>query len=297
MKWYKIEISTDKDKSEEISDFLINYGCNGTEIIDPTEIAQYVSSLETEEYADSSIVPAIKSDVVVISYLDISYDIENIKKDLKEFDTDISIVDDKEWENNWKKYYHEFSIGDNLLICPSWTIPKDRKDRKVIYLDPGMAFGTGEHETTYMCAKILDTRIKEGDKVLDIGTGSGILSIISAKLGASSIKAIDINEVAIRVASENLDKNNVRDIIDLEKGEIGSLPIEKYDIIIANIVTKVLLEIKDEIKKRIKSNGIVILSGIIREKYPDLLKEYITSGFRLESKITKKEWVTVIFNA
>lgn len=297
MKWYKIEISTDKDKSEEISDFLIEYGCNGLEIIDPIEIKGYIASLDTEEYADNGLVPDIKGNVSVIGYVDISYDLANIKRDLEVYNKKITIVDDKEWENNWKKYYHEFLIGKKLHICPSWITPKNIQNRKVIYLDPGMAFGTGEHETTYLCAKILESRIKEGDSVLDVGTGSGILSIISAKLGASQIKAVDIDEVAIRVANENLEKNDIKDIVDLEKCEIGELPIEKYDIIVANIVTKVLIEIKEEIRKRIKPGGTVILTGIIREKYPELLKEYVTIGFKLKNKLTKKEWVAVVFDA
>ena len=297
MKWYKIEISTEKDKSEEISDFLIEYGCNGLEIIDPVEIEGYITSLDTEEYADRDLIPETIGNVSIIGYLDISFDPESIKKDLEGYDISIDVVDEKDWEDNWKKYYHEFLIGEKLHICPSWITPKDIEDRKVIFLDPGMAFGTGEHETTYLCARMLESRIKQGDVVLDVGTGSGILAIIAAKLGASRIKAIDIDETAIRAANENLEKNKVKSIVDLEKIEIDSLPNEKYDIIVANIVTKVLLEIKEEIKKRIKPDGTVILTGIIREKYPGLLKEYLEAGFKLKNKITKKEWVAVEFDA
>ncbi len=299
MKWYKIDIETQREKSEEVSDFLLDSGCNGLQIYDPEEIERFIKELDTLEYADGSLLDPYKDSITITGYLPCD-DAGKEKIDAlnrKYEKVGISVTGDEGWEDNWKKYYKEFPVGRRVLICPGWKEPEKKTDRKVIYLDPGMAFGSGEHETTYMCIEALDDISLENKTVLDVGTGSGILSIIAAKLGAARVVSIDTDQTAVSTAGENISRNGASDRVRVMRCEISGTGDDRFDVIVANIVSKVLLEIKEDIRDRIKPGGRVILSGMIRDRCEEVLKDYIDAGFVLEKQKIKKEWVTLILNA
>jgi len=202
-------------------------------------------------------------------------------------------VQDKDWENEWKKDYKSFRISDRVVICPTWEEYESAPSDVVVRLDPGSAFGTGTHETTSMCAKILDKEVRPDDEVLDLGTGSGILAIICSKLGAKSVEAVDIDRLAVDVAVENCRENGCPDI-DCYTGELKSVKGDHYSLIVANIIADIIAAIAPDVPSRLAPGGRFICSGIIntkREKVEDALKE---AGFVIDECHEKNDWLAYV---
>jgi ribosomal protein L11 methyltransferase len=204
----------------------------------------------------------------------------------------IEIIDEKEWSESWKKYFGVTKITDRITIQPSWKDHIARENEIVILLDPGMAFGTGTHPTTCMCIKFIEKFFKPGSDFLDIGTGSRILMITAAKLGANSITGIDNDEVAVKVAGKNLEKNS----IDSKKIYLSCTTLERtdlkpYDFIAANIIAQVIVDILPEISERMKKDTIVILSGIIKERQNEVLEALETHKLSVIYTEYVDEWV------
>lgn len=206
--------------------------------------------------------------------------------ELLPFTIEERLVDDEDWANNWKQYYKPINIGERLLICPCWEDAGDTGAREIIKLDPGMAFGTGAHHTTRLCLESIEQAVKPGDKVLDIGCGSGILSIAALKLGAKSAVMVDIDPVAVSVVKENLELNDLNakvyegDILtdaNLQQSIGGG-----YDIIFANIVADVIIALLSQVKRYIKPNGIFITSGIVEDRQADVSKALRSANMHIK---------------
>jgi ribosomal protein L11 methyltransferase len=234
-------------------------------------------------------------------------------EDLKAFDQgakfgllQISLgnIQESDWANNWKQYFKPLPIGDKVLIKPSWEeIPKgDLGDRVLFDIEPGMVFGTGLHESTQLCIKSLEEYIKPLDSLLDIGCGSGILSIIAVLLGGEKALAIDIDSNAREVAFENAKRNGLRDDqYQVMIGDILSdnlieegLKNQKFDIVLANIVADVVIEIVKKVRKQLKPHGICILGGIIKDREGEVLEIYQSLGFHLLKVERAGEWVAMV---
>lgn len=205
-------------------------------------------------------------------------------------------VYEADWANEWKKYFHAQKVSDYIVIKPSWEEYHDGSDETVIELDPGMAFGTGSHETTRMCIEFIEEYMEQGAKVIDVGCGSGILSIAAAKLGASSVLALDIDPVAVSVASDNVDKNGVCDKVKVISSDITSdVPVEKeYDIVLANIIADVIIKLNDTVGSFLKKSGMYICSGIIKDRLADVLESLEAHGFRVIEIKEMGEWCAVV---
>ncbi|MEG0762286.1 MAG: 50S ribosomal protein L11 methyltransferase [Oscillospiraceae bacterium] len=210
----------------------------------------------------------------------IQYHIDNV--DIKEED----------FANGWRKYYHARDIGNRLAIVPSWE--EYNTSRIIIRLDPGLAFGTGTHETTSLCLSVLDERVHGGERVLDIGTGSGILAIAALKLGAAQADGVDIDPVCVRTAGENALLNNVNDHFKVLIGDLSDKATGKYDIICANIVANAIIGLSPSIKPLLADNGIFIASGIIKDRAAQVQSAIIASGLTIEKILTDKDWVLII---
>lgn len=202
-------------------------------------------------------------------------------------------VADEDWANSWKKYYEVLSISPRVVICPSWETYEAKEGEVVVSLDPGSAFGTGTHETTAMCAQIIDRIIKLDDCVLDLGCGSGILSIIAAKLGASSVEAIDIDRLAVDVARENCSLNHV--FVDCHTGELKDARKRDYSLIIANIVAEVIVSIAPYISDCLASGGRFLVSGIISTKTEGVLSACSAAGLKLIGSGTEGDWRAYLY--
>jgi len=267
-----------------------------------------LESLDSPDYADWGILDRLGGDVTVRAYFSQGYDPEKLAAEIREglesisryldvgmgfdgFDT----VDEQDWSEAWKKYYKPFHISESVVVKPSWEEYTAKDGEIVVELDPGMAFGTGTHETTRMCAQLLEAYIKEGDHVLDVGCGSGILSIIAAKLGASRVGAVDTDEVAVRVTKENCSVNGVDRCVSVYRGVLSDLPTAKADVIVANIIADVIIGLSGVVGGYLRKGGILIVSGIIRERRQEVAEAYESRGFDLVRTEEMGEWVAMVW--
>ncbi len=204
-------------------------------------------------------------------------------------------VREEDWANNWKKYFKPLKIGEKLLVCPSWEEAGDLAvGRKVLKIDPGMAFGTGGHDTTRLVLEVLENTLKEGDTLLDVGCGSGILSIAACLLGAKSAFGVDIDPLAVRTAIENGEENDLTapkytivhgDLVDKVSGE--------YDVVVANIVADAIIMLSPAVRPFLKEGGTYIVSGIIDTREKDVIPALKDAGFTVTERFTHGGWVAL----
>lgn len=308
MKWLEIRIETTEEASDAVAEILYSLGASGTSVEDPNDIRREISKPNTLDYADDNFLQSLGDDVVIKAYFSGDTNIEELSYRIKEkliFTSNFleigkgyqgyTEVDDEDWSTSWKKYYKPFHLTERLVIKPTWEDYDNNSGETVIEMDPGMAFGTGTHETTRLCSVLLEKYLKEGDSIIDVGCGTGILSIIAAKLGASKVIALDIDEVAVRVSKENIVINNVENLIEVYTGVLENNDRQKSDIVIANIIADVINNICTNVVLNIKTNGIFIASGIIKDRKNEVIKTYEEKGFRVEEIQELGEWVAIVF--
>lgn len=204
---------------------------------------------------------------------------------------------EEDWANAWKDHYHPVRVGNRVVVRPPWRNYESCRDDVVIELDPGMAFGTGTHPTTRLCMVELENELRPGQRVLDIGTGSGILAIAAMKLGADSVDAVDIEPVSVRSARENRDRNGIADDLRIEVGSVGAdEPFAgTYDLVLANIIARVLIELSAGVVRHVDTGGILILSGIIEGREADVRACYERQGLQLVRRTQMEDWVTLVY--
>lgn len=308
MKWTEVKINTTEEAYDAVSEMLTSIGAGGVVIEDPNDIRKQVESPGSLDYADDAFLSSLGEDVVIKAYFHTESANDGLTGLIREKLTYISKfldigkgyagcseVDDEDWATAWKKHYKPFHISDRIVIKPSWEEYSAQEGEMIIELDPGMAFGTGTHETTRLCSQLLEKYVSAGDTVIDVGCGTGILSIAAAKLGASHITAVDIDEVAVRVTEENCRINGAEKDITALKGVLTDVPEIKADIIVANIIADVIIRIMDNMQYYLKNGGVIITSGIIRERKDDVLEAYAAGGFVPEALMELGEWVAIVF--
>ena len=201
-------------------------------------------------------------------------------------------VEQEDWQNAWKKYYHAMDIGQRLAIVPGWE--EYQTDRTVITMDPGMAFGTGTHETTSLCLEVLDACIKGGERMLDIGTGSGILAIAALKLGAAEAEGVDIDPMCVRTAGENAQRNGVQDRFKVLVGDLSDKASGVYNIITANIVASAILSLAPHVPALMAPGAVFIASGIIDTRKEEVLEGLRAAGLDPFEVHEKRGWVCIV---
>ncbi|ADL68707.1 ribosomal protein L11 methyltransferase [Thermoanaerobacterium thermosaccharolyticum DSM 571] len=304
MKWLEVKVTTSVEAEEAITNIMHEIGAGGVVIEDPNDLKMLNDDSEWD-YVDPDMI--VNTDKVVISaYFPLmpnTIDKVSIIKDrimgLKEYNLDIgdftfetSEVDDDDWANSWKKYYKPFKIGKRVVIKPSWEDYKPEENEIVVELDPGMAFGTGSHETTKMCIEFLEDYVKPNNVVFDVGCGTGILSIVSSKLGAKKVYAVDLDDVAIKVASLNVKLNNL-DNIEVLKSDLLHELTGKADLIVANIIADIIIKATYDIYEKLNENGIFISSGIIKDRKNDVL-DAISKYFDIIDIKEDGEWIAIL---
>lgn len=305
-KWIEIKVITSSEAVEPVSGIFYGLDVKGVAIEDPNDIINRDQGELTWDIADVSILEYKDSAAVVKGYFsqeeDIEKIIEYIKDKIKELsDMGINIgqgkvitnvVYEEDWATSWKKYYKTTKISNRIVIKPKWESYDKKEDEVVIELDPGMAFGTGTHETTIMCMEFLEKYVKDKDVVFDIGTGSGILSIAASKLGAYKVIGVDIDEVAVDAARENVKYNDVKNV-EIRKGNLTEVIEGKADIIVANIIADIIIKLIDTIKPFLKDEGIFIVSGIINDRKQDVISKFNEAGFSIIDIKHMGEWVAI----
>lgn len=226
---------------------------------------------------------------------------DNIEVDLGSLNITVNLVNDEDWANNWKQFFKPFEVGKKILVKPTWESVENVNDRIILEIDPGASFGTGQHQTTQLCIEQIEKYIKKDMEVLDMGCGSGILSIASILLGAKHVVGVDIDENAARIAKENALVNNIREnkfmvycgnVIEDERLQ-DVVGFNNYDMIVVNIIADIIIEMSDCFPKFLKQGGILITSGII-EKYVDKVKDALVSyGFEIQETIQKEDWYSI----
>ena len=201
-------------------------------------------------------------------------------------------VEQEDWQNAWKKYYHAMDIGKRLAIVPGWE--QYDTDRTAITMDPGMAFGTGTHETTALCLEVLDERVRGGERVLDIGTGSGILVIAALKLGAAAAEGVDIDPMCVRTAGENAARNGVEDRLTVLVGDLSDKASGVYDLITANIVAAAILSLAPHVPALLAPGAVFIASGIIDTRKEEVLAGLRAAGLEPFDVREKRGWVCIV---
>lgn len=308
MKWSELSIHTKNEAVEAISNILHEAGASGVVIEDSAEFAKPREDQFGEIYAlNEADFP--KDGVIVKAYLSessfLNETLEEIKAaitNLTNFNIDIgenvvSIVEvnEEDWATAWKQYYHPVKISERFTIVPTWEdYTPVSTDELIIELDPGMAFGTGTHPTTVMCLQGLERVVKEGDTVIDIGTGSGVLSIGAALLGAKSVHALDLDEVAVRSAQENVVLNKVEDTVSVFHGNLLDTVKEPADVVVANILAEIIISFTDDAFSIVKPGGLYVTSGIIGAKRDDVKVALEASGFVIEEVLLMEDWVAII---
>lgn len=310
MKWYEIRINTTDEASDAVAEMLTTMGAGGVAIKDPFDIRKEIEKPGTLDYADDEFLETLGEDVIISAYFQNGLDINDLLKQINDglmnisqfLDTGKGLegygeVDDEDWSTAWKKYYKPFRLTDRIVIKPTWEEYRAEENDIIVEMDPGMAFGTGTHETTQMCSILLDKYISANHDVLDVGCGTGILSIIASKLGAKKIEAIDIDEVAVRVAKENIEINGEAGKIKAFQAVLSDLKAgdEKFDIIVANIIANVIIDLSSLIPYYLKKNSLFITSGIIKERKQDVIDACLKNGMSLIDDLEMGEWVAMVF--
>ena len=308
MKWSEIAIHTTHEATEAVANIFHEAGSSGVIIEDSAEPDREREDLFGEIYElDKDDFPS--EGVIVKAYLPINSflietmkDIERLIAELPNYGLNVgrneiktSEVDDEDWATAWKKYYHPVKISGRFTIVPTWEEyePVD-SDELIIELDPGMAFGTGTHPTTVLCMQALEKYVKKDDIVVDVGTGSGVLSIGAAMLGAKSVQALDLDLVAVTVAKENIELNNVEKLIEVTHGNLLESVKIQPNIIIANILAEVIMSFSADAATLLPEDGLFIVSGIIGEKRDLVKHDLLEKGFEIIESVLMEDWVAII---
>ena len=309
MDWMKITVLTTTIASDIVSEALISSGSAGTVIEDKNDVALNQRPEGQWDIIDEEIARRIGDDVKVTGFYPmderasdalsaVKEKIRNLPQlcpdvELGKLTVEASTIDDEDWAESWKKSYKPFRLGKSIIIKPGWEEYEAQPGDKIITIDPGMAFGTGTHETTGMCVALAEEYVKPGMTVMDIGTGTGILAITAAHMGAKSVLASDIDPMAVRVAKENVKINGFEDVITCVCGDLMEKATGTADVIIANIIADVIIHICAAARGLLNEGGTFICSGIAREREDETLKALNEAGYTKLDVRHMGEWTAI----
>ncbi|MDE6104027.1 MAG: 50S ribosomal protein L11 methyltransferase, partial [Oscillospiraceae bacterium] len=317
MNWTEVNIYTTTEGVDILCASLMDIGIKGFVVKDSSDFKEFLENKDGKwDYIDDDLMNLSSCETCLTVYLpdnsqgmEMMISLRALLKQIKSNDEnnmfgrmelELLQVKEEDWANNWKQYFKPLKVGKKLLVKPSWEECSNNDERIVLEIDPASSFGTGQHNTTKLCLELLEESLNSGDRVLDLGCGSGILSIGAMLLGASEITAVDIEQNAVETAIENAGKNNIPEdkytaycgdiISDHELCEkIGN----EYDLITANIVADVLIAMSDLFRQKLKNNGILIISGIITERKDEVVNAVVNSGFEVIETAEGEGWAAV----
>lgn len=309
MKWSEICIETVNDAVEPISNILHEAGASGVVIEDRAELDKKregglfgeLYELNPNDYPDEGV--AVKAYLPVNSFLqetvdDITAAVKNLSAyqiDTGKLHVSISEVHEEDWATAWKQYYNPVKISEKFTIVPTWEEYEPfSTDELIIELDPGMAFGTGTHPTTVMCLQALERFVKPAHHVVDVGTGSGVLAIGAALLGASRVTALDLDEVAVSAARQNVALNHAENIVSVSKNNLIDGIDDHPDVVVSNILAEVIISFTGDVASILRPGGFFIASGIIGQKKDEVRKAMTDAGLFIEETVVMEDWVCIV---
>ena len=312
MDWMEYTVLTTTEGSELVAQVLMDAGSAGTMIEDKNDVAANQRPEGQWDIIDEAIAQRIGDDVKVTGYYEADEKLRDrliyIRSELQRLrgmDLGMDLgkleilehgVAEEDWTESWKKAFKPFRLGEHMVVKPSWETVAAEPGDHVIEIDPGMAFGTGTHETTGMCVKLVEKYVKPGDSCIDIGTGTGILAIAAAHMGAGHVLATDLDSVAVRVAAENVKINGFEGTIDVRCGDLLEAVGPEYagaDVVIANIIADVIIGLAAPVKPYVKDGGVFICSGIAVNRLDDVLDALKAAGYQVLDAETQGEWSAV----
>ena len=306
MQWAEVSVDTSHEATDLVSEILQELGAAGVVIEDPALLNEYIRS-GLWDYTDLK--ESEETEVVrVKAYWALDEELEGKLQRLAARLDDLTAhgidkgagavswkaVADEDWAETWKEFFHTEKIGARTVIKPTWEEYEAKAREIVVELDPGAAFGTGQHATTSLCIRALEDLVRPGMTVFDVGTGSGVLAIVAAKLGAKRVEAVDFDPVAVRVARENVRQNGAEGIVHTERSDLLKSVEGKADLIIANIIADIIVRLFGEVKGSLAAGGTMLLSGIIEDRLPDVVEAAGRHGFSVEKIEQEKGWAAVI---
>ena len=321
MNWTEVAVYTTTEGIDVLTGLLLGIGINGFVIKDAADFDEFLNNKTVNwDYIDDGLMGLKSCETTVTVYLPdnaqgaemlnmlkselLSLKARDVSGSFGRLEYELKNVREEDWANNWKQYFKPMEIGDKLIVKPSWENIEDAGSKKILEIDPGSSFGTGQHNTTRLCLELIEKHLRDKDTVLDLGCGSGILSIGAMLLGASSACAVDIDENSVRIAAENAQKNNIPkehytaysgNIIDDESlcEKIGS----GYDLVCANIVADVLIAMSPKFRSFVRPEGLLVISGIINSRKDEVLDVISAEGFELLEIKESEDWVAACFKA
>ena len=309
MKWAEVSIRTSHEETELIAEIFHDVGASGVVIEDPEEFNSYIDS---GLFDYSNLPKAEQTNIVTIkAYLPVDEELDDRLRTFEQRVRDLAKVDgfdagscpiewhtvqDEDWADNWKAYFHTEKVGGLIVIKPAGEDYEASPDDIVIDLDPGAAFGTGTHPTTAMCIRELESAVKGGMRVFDVGTGSGVLAVTAAKLGAGEVIAMDYDRTAAHVAQENVERNHVEDRVTTGVSDLLQSFTGKADLIIANIIADIVIRLFDELDAHLAEGGHLLASGIIDERVADVTEAALSHGFAIDKVIEESGWAAMVIS-
>ena len=312
MDWIQLTVVTTTEGSELVSEALMEAGSAGTMIVDKNDVFANQRPEGMWDIIGEEIAEKMGEDVKVTGYYAMDMNardcvaaarerIAELKRNEAEYGIDFGSmecfmenVDEEDWAENWKKDFKPFRLGEHMVVKPGWEEVEVQPGDHIIEIDPGMAFGTGTHETTGMCVAMIEEHVKPGMSVIDIGTGTGILAIAAAHMGADPILATDLDHVAVRVAKENVEINGFADRIRVVEGDLLECVNETADVILTNIIADVLMFFAEPVRKHINKGGKFICSGISKEKRQGVIDVLNKAGYHILEIRDKGEWTAIV---
>ena len=305
--WIEVRVITKSEALEPISGIFYSLDCKGVAIEDPNDILGREQGPLTWDFADINVLEHKGKVAVVKAYFAEEDNIEDVLAyvnerlaELKEMGLDLGEakvehekMHEEDWANTWKQYYKPSKVGEKIVVKPIWEEYEAKNGELVVDLDPGMAFGTGTHETTRMCIQALERYVKEESTVFDVGCGSGILAIAAAKLGAKLAVGVDLDPVAVESSKENVEYNKL-DNIEILHGNLVEVIDGKADIVVANILAEIICILTDDVKRVLKESGVFITSGIIHDRVDMVCEKLEASGFEVIEKNRDGEWNCIV---
>ena len=306
MQWAEVSVDTSHEATDLVSEILQELGAAGVVIEDPALLNEYIRS-GLWDYTDLK--ESEETEVVrVKAYWALDEELEGKLQCLAArldglasngIDKGAGAVSwkavaDEDWAETWKEFFHTEKIGARTVIKPTWEEYEAKAEEIVVELDPGAAFGTGQHATTSLCIRALEELVRPGMTVFDVGTGSGVLAIVAAKLGAKRVEAVDFDPVAVRVARENVRQNGAEDVVSTERSDLLKSVAGKADLIIANIIADIIVRLFGEVEGSLAAGGTMLLSGIIEDRLPDVVEAAARHGFAVEKIEQEKGWAAVV---